>query len=43
MIEQIGPYRVLEKLGEGDPPSLAAAFGRELRRDPAGAQLGRQR
>jgi hypothetical protein len=30
MIEQIGPYRVLEKLGEGGPPSLTAAFGRSF-------------
>jgi hypothetical protein len=34
----LGPYEVLDKLGEGGPPSLAAAFGRsfgEARRSPA--------
>jgi hypothetical protein len=35
---RLGPYEVIAKLGEGGPPSLAAAFGRQLRRGLAVAQ-----
>jgi len=35
---RLGPYEVLAPLGAGGPPSLAAAFGRQLRRGLAVAQ-----
>ena len=31
---RLGPYEIVAPLGAGGPPTLAAAFGRQLRRDP---------
>jgi hypothetical protein len=39
-LPSFGPYQILSKLGEGGPPALTAACGRQLRRDPAVAQRG---
>jgi hypothetical protein len=35
----LGHYSILEKLGEGGPPTLAWQLSRELRRDRAEAEL----
>ncbi len=34
----LGPYEIVAPIGAGGPPSLAAAFGRQLRRGHAVAQ-----
>jgi hypothetical protein len=36
--QTLGAYRVLDKLGEGGPPTLAVAYGHQLRRGLAVAQ-----
>ncbi len=36
--DRLGSYEVLGKLGEGGPPTLTAACGRQLRRGLAVAQ-----